>query len=389
MDEPVNDSLKEILARREPPCLSLYQPTHRTYPENRQDAIRYGNLLKKIEESLQQHHAARDMAPLLKRFRALADDVDFWNYTLDGLAVLGARDFFKIFRLQRPVPELAIVADSFHAKPLLRILQSAERYQMLAVTQDEIKLYQGTRDALDEVDLADGVPRTLTDALGEELTDPRLTASSYGMGSGGPSASRGEPGMYHGHGGKKDEVDIDRERFFRAVDRPILEHHSRPSGLPLILAALTEHHAAFHKVSHNPFLMADGIRINPDAVTLDELRARAWRVVEPEYHARLARLVEEFGSARAHDLGSDDLAAAAKAAATGKVAKLLVEAGRQIAGRFDRATGDIARDRLADPEVDDLLDDLAETTLAMGGEVVVVPPDKMPTTTGVAAIYRY
>jgi hypothetical protein len=42
-----------------------------------------------------------------------------------------------------------------------------------------------------------------------------------------------------------------------------------------------------------------------------------------------------------------------------------------------------------DPDVDDILDDLAELTLKAGGEVVVVPGERMPTDTGVAAIYRY
>ena len=46
--------------------------------------------------------------------------------------------------------------------------------------------------------------------------------------------------MHHGHGGKKDEADIDAERFFRAIDRAVLEHHSRPSGPPLMLAALSD-----------------------------------------------------------------------------------------------------------------------------------------------------
>ena len=86
---------------------------------------------------------------------------------------------------------------------------------------------------------------------------------------------------------EKDEVDIDAERFFRAVDRAILKHHSRPSGLPLLLAALPEHHSLFHQVSHNPFLMADGIDIHPDALPMDALRDRAWQVVEPQYQARL------------------------------------------------------------------------------------------------------
>jgi hypothetical protein len=44
-------------------------------------------------------------------------------------------------------------------------------------------------------------------------------------------------------------VDSDAQRFFRAVDQAILEHHSRTSGLPLILASLPEH---FHMYAFSP-----------------------------------------------------------------------------------------------------------------------------------------
>jgi hypothetical protein len=78
----------------------------------------------------------------------------------------------------------------------------------------------------------------------------------------------------------------------------------------------------------------------------------------------------------------------AEAAVAGRIATLLVEADRQLRGRLDRATGRIARDDLGRPEVDDLLDDLAELPLTRGGGVVVVPGERMPTATGLAAIYR-
>ncbi len=58
-------------------------------------------------------------------------------------------------------------------------------------------------------------------------------------------------------------------------------------------------------------------------------------------------------------------------------------------GRVDATTGDVVHDDLADPEVDDVLDDLSTLTLRMGGQVVVVPAERMPTETGAAAIYRY
>ena len=383
MDRFDKDYVAGLFRACEPPCLSLYQPTHRHRPENQQDPIRFQNLVKALEESLLQKYPRREIRTLLDPFLALAEDRDFWEHTLDGLSVLGARGVFRVYRLQRPVTELAVVADSFHTKPLLRMLQSADRYQVLGLSRQEIKLFEGNRDALDEIDPAPGIPRTIIEALGDELTEPHQTVASYG-GVGGSHSS-----MHHGQGGRESEVDIDAERFFRAVDRGILEHHSRPSALPLILATLPEHRQLFHQVSHNPFLMEEGIDIYPDVLPVDELRLRAWQVVEPHYLERLDGLIEEFGTAKAKDLGEEDVDRVAKAVVAGRVATLLVEADREVPGRIDAATGNIEFGDLADPEVDEVLDDLGELTLKMGGEVVVVPIERMPTNTGIAAIYRY
>lgn len=380
---PTIESLGELASVRPPPLLSLYQPTHRHHPENQQDPIRFGNLVKKLEASLQQKYPDAEVRLHLKPFEALVHDRDFWNHTLDGLAVLSGAGLFRVFQMQRPVAELAVVADSFHTKPLRRFLQSDGRYQVLGLSLQKIQLYEGNRDALDEIDLAPGVPRTITDALGDELTDARLTVASYG-GTGVSSMP-----MRHGHGGKKDEVETDMERFCRAIDRAVLEHHSRPSGLPLILAALPEHHHVFRQVSHNPFLLKAGLTIHPDALPIDELRKRAWQVVEPQYQARLAILVDEFAVAKSKGLGSDNLAEVAKAAHAGRVATLLIEADRQLAGRLDGATGQVEVAGLDEPHVDDPLDDLGELVEKLGGRVMVVPADQMPVRTGLAATYRY
>jgi len=61
-----------------------------------------------------------------------------------------------------------------------------------------------------------------------------------------------------------------------------------------------------------------------------------------------------------------------------------------VPGRLDAATGVVLEPGdLAHPEVDDMLDDLAERVLKTGGEVIMVPPERMPSKTGLAAIYRF
>jgi hypothetical protein len=364
------DTLDDLLAgATAPPCLSLYQPTHRAHPDKRQDPIRYRDLVGRLEGSLQARYPDGDARALLAPFHALAEDQRFWNHTLDSLAAFGAAGLFRVFRLQRPVGELAAAGESFHVKPLLRILQSADRYQVLGLSRGEAKLFEGNRDALDETELDPGVPRTAGDALGEKRKEPHVSVWTYRAGAAGPQAGAG---VHHGQGGGKAEgVERDTVKFFRAVDRALLERHSRPSGVPLLLAALPENQARFRALSRNPFLLAEGIDVHPDALSLDALRERAWRVLEPHYLARLAGLVEMFGAARSKELGADDPDQVAESAAGGRVATLLIEAERSSA------------------ELDERLDDIGELALRNGGQVLVVPAARMPTRTGVAAIYRY
>lgn len=377
------ETLAALASTKEPPCLSLYQPTHRRPPERRQDPIRFRNLVKELEASLRQEYPTVESQLLLKPFEALARDDRFWEQTLDGLAVLAGPLVFRVFTLPFPVAQLAVVANSFHTKPLRRFLQSVDRYQVLGLSLEAVRLFEGDRHGLAEVDLVPQVPRTITAALGGELTESHRTVASYGGVGGGSSP------MHHGQGAKMDEVEVDTAKFFRAVDRAVLEHHSRPSGLPLILAALPEHHHLFHEVSQNPLLVADGIRFNPDAVSADELGTLAWQVMEPRYLARLTSLGEDFEQARSRDAGSDDLEKVAQASAIGRVATLLIEADREIAGKLDGTTGQVSFAPVSDPHVDDLLDDLGELVVRKGGNLLVIPADRMPTTTGLAATYRY
>lgn len=380
MQQLTSAIVAELLAAHAPPCISLYQPTHRRRPDTAQDPVRFRNLLAEIEKSLRQKYPGRDIAALLTPLRAYERDSRFWDRQLDGLAMFASSGVLRLVQLQRPVPARAIVADNFHLKPLLRILQSADRFRVLCLSRELVALYQGNRDALDPLDLGD-VPRSLVDALGEERTEPHLTVSSYG-GAGGP-------GMHHGHGSKKDEDDIDLERYFRVVDRALIKHLGAGPGLPIVLAALPHHQAVFRRVSKLPQLVAAGIDAHPESLDADRLRAAAWKLFEPEYQSRLAATVERYRLARSRGAGPDDIAQLGPAAVQGRVELLLVTEEHHVPGRLDPATGEVTYGAGADPELDDVLDDLAEHVLRKGGQVYVVPAPMTPSETGVAAVFRF
>jgi hypothetical protein len=70
-----------------------------------------------------------------------------------------------------------------------------------------------------------------------------------------------------------------------------------------------------------------------------------------------------------------------------RIASLLGEADRLIPGRLDAASGRIDFAEPSRPDVDDLLDET--TVLTRGGEVIMISGNRMPTTSGAAAIFRF
>jgi hypothetical protein len=372
--------LLSLVGHRASPCISLYQPTHRHHPDNQQDPIRFKNLTKRIEESLRQKFPWRDTREMLQPFRDLGEDSAFWNHTWDGLAMFAGPGVLRVWRLQRSLPELAVVAESFHVKPLLRYLQSADRFHVLGLHRDQASIWVGNRYALDAETLPADFPARLEQVVTADRSAPGESIASANTGVGSPK-------IVHGHGDGKQ--DVEAEKFFRAVDRAFLDHFSKPTGLPVVLAALPEHQSRFRRLSQNAKLLPDGIAVNPHALSLEELRQRVWQVMQKHYFARLQKLKEDFATAQARQHGSGDLSDVVRAALAGRVGILLLEADRILPGKIEPATGAVRLGQLDAPDTDDVLDDLAEIVLSRGGEVVVAPKDQMPTTTGLAAIFRY
>lgn len=379
------ERISELLQPHSPPCVSIYLPTHRHRPDTAQDPIRYRNLVRDAERRLQAAFPGPASDAIVERLEEQGRDRPFWDHRTDGLALLASPERFAVVDLQRTVPETVVVSDSFHVKPLLRALQSADRFDVLALTRHEASVYEGDRDTLDALEVP-GAPLTFAELVDADRDDvERHVTVAYGATGG---AARGAA-RFHGHGDPDAAADADTVRFFRAVDRVVHQRVSARSGLPLVLVALDEHHATFASVSRNPYLLREGVRVDPAALGLEALRARAWEVLEPLHRGRLRELAERFGSARASGAGSADVAEVAAAARAGRVAVALVEADRVVPGRLGAATGSVEVGGGARADAADLLDDVAEEVLRNGGEVLVVSAERMPVTTGVAAIYRY
>jgi hypothetical protein len=132
-----------------------------------------------------------------------------------------------------------------------------------------------------------------------------------------------------------------------------------------------------------------GILGNPDVMSVGDLRDKAWSIIKPHYEFICQQLVSEYSSAAVTGRASDQLHQIAKALSQGRVGKLLIEKNRIIPGKFVADPGVVLFADINNPHINDLLDDFADVVEQNSGTVTVLAKDKMPTDTGVAAIYRY
>lgn len=384
MSEPVDRStLNQLLNCPPQCCLSLYMPTYRAFPDSTQNAIRYKNLLATLSEQLRARYPDANHAALLEPFERLEEEHEFWLTPRDGLVVLGGEQFFHVHKLMRAVPEQTHVGDRPCLAPLLQITQAGDAYQALCLSRDEVRLFEGTQEAFHEVQLDYRVPKSQTDALGSDLTAADQSGHPDGFGAAG---ERGDPLMHSAGGsGKQDEIDKDRDKFFRAVDVAIERYHSRPSGLPLMLVALPDNQSAFRSTSRNAQLTGDRIEVDPGTLNAEALRKQAAELMARNQLERLNALHDRYGVAQGEGRSSTDLDEVGKAAVAGRIELLLVAAQQSVGGLLDPESG--ALERQSGEDANNLLDDITTTAMRNGAEVMIVPAQRMPSGSPVAAVF--
>lgn len=363
----------DIIYKKGETCVSLYQETHRHSPDNAADIIVFKNLLKKVEEDLKDKNGDRES--ILKQLSELRDDKMFWLNTLDGLAVLVNKSECLVYLLEMKLENQVIVSDKFHIKPLIKYFQANQKYQVLGINRNSIKVFEGDKFGIKETEISKEIPKTIEEALGEEIVS-KATVSR----SGGSSGT-----AFHGTGGRKDEIDKDTEKFFRVVDKAVTENISKNSKLPLILVSLDEYQTEFKKISNNPYLVKEGLKVSLESFSPSVMKDKIWEIIDRENQEKVSKNIEEFNNGLSTISSTDNLERIAKAAVENRIKTIMVEQNRVIQGALDSESGEI----LLDKENSDLLESLVSHVMAGGGEIVVLPKDKMPSDTGAAAIFRY
>lgn len=370
-----------LIEHREDPCVSVYMTTDPVRPGGPADRVRLRNLLRDAARKLGQVHDRRVveelLVPVAEKVRAS------WPPQGRAIALLRSPDVNLGFQLPVEVPEVAVVASTFHTKPLVSYLDRNRHFFVLTLAEKSARLLEGTVEQLVDV-TADAIPAELR---AEQCLRRRSEPYVGVHGAASPGRTMERRGQDEPKQARKDRL----RRWFTALDEAVVEH-LRPTEAPLVLAGVRAHRALYGSVSAYPWVLDGGIDGNVDRLAVHELHALAWPLVrrhqtEIESEAAVEYLVAQ-GAGKASDVLADVIAAVAD----GRVRVLLHREGAHLWGRMDpnRAHFVLREDGAEiQPGDSDLIDDLCEMALVRGGDAVEVAPERMPTDVPIAAILRY
>jgi hypothetical protein len=377
------EELAVLTAEANTDCVSIYMPTHKMSTETLQNPIRFKNLIREAEQKLiETGLRAQDARDLLLPAHEL-DEYDFWQHQSDGLAIFISKNLFSFYTIPIDFQELVVVTDRFHIKPLMSLLTGDGQFYILALSQNLVRLFQGTRYSVNEIELED-VPTSIAEAL--KYDDPEKSLQFH---TGTPQgASSGRAAIFHGQGAGNDDAKENILRYFRKVNDG-LQELLKNQECPLVLAGVDYLLPIYKQANSYPDLIDEGMTGNPDQMKPEELHAQAWQIVEPYFEAQQHETVAHYQATLGTGKTASNIQEVVSAAYFQRVESLFVPVGQQKWGMFNPDTNSVQVHSEQQAGDEDLMDFAALHTLLNGGKVYAVPSEQVPGDAPLAAVLRY
>lgn len=364
------------------PRVSIFIPTHKTFPDAQQDPIRLSNALKEADRQLAAADV-RNAEELLSAARLRTEAHKFWRYQDRGLAVLIEDGMTRWLKLPQAVPELSIVASRYHVRPLIDTFSDAGRFYVLAATRGSVRFFDAGERELEEIKIED-LPPSLDAIKGRTDFDDQ---AGYHTRSRGSAAAP----KYHALGeSAEDYEEVELGQFAQAVAKSV-DRHLAADARPLILVAQPRLMGRLREKLGYRNTAETGVQTDPTSMSEKDLQAKVWAVAGPllrqprdDLRARCKAWLEG-----ADIPGSGDLQELIRSADEGRIETLLVARDANVWGTYDDEQCTVRFDNANGPDNEDLLNLLALKSLSQGGDVISLSEDLADKAGPAVGLYRY
>ena len=360
----------------EGPFINLFMTTHSQAPENKQDSIVFKNLIAKAKDKLSLDYKPMEVERFIQPLEELERETPFWSYNHAGLAIFVNRENCYVYRLPEIVRNQVVISENINFKPLIRMFQSVIHYYVLALSRERFKVYEVYHKSIEEVHFDKDILILAKDVIGDQRSEPYTSVGGF--------STPGAHAMLHGHGGKKEDIDIDTEKYFRYVDQTIYDLLSKEKTIPIVLVTLHKNQMTFRKVSKNKDLFEEAVVMSMEDHSNQELYQETNKVIEPFFNEQLKRQTAKVVQSIELGRASDKLDHIVKAILNKEVKNLYLANDKRIYGSVDWTNQNVKLNQGVDT---DILEELAEHALQRKAKVYSVPKDWLNATNGILVEY--
>ncbi|MEO1438734.1 MAG: hypothetical protein AAFV80_24555, partial [Bacteroidota bacterium] len=298
---------------------------------------------------------------LLSPAKALLDDQQFWTKQSDGLALFISPDHFETFTLPISFHAYRHIGNRFHLRPLLPMFHGDGRFFVLALSQQQIRFFEGMRHQIIPVRIEDLMPEETAKQLTYTDQYPNLQFHSAGTG--------GRHAIYHGHGAGKDQQDKELEKYFRLVDDGLMTMLF-DEQVPMIIAGVDYMVHAYRQQSRYEYIVDELISGNPEHWSPVQLHEQAWSKMENHFQQKRQSAIDQYKELQNSPQTNQQSIDLVPEAANGRIDTLFINRDKfDLWGHFDPSQHIIEVHRRHRSHSECLLELAAKYTFLQGGKV--------------------
>ena len=234
-----------------------------------------------------------------------------------SLVLYITKDNSFYYQIDNPVVNGIVLGPVPYLKPLIEQFQFAYEFHLLVLNQEQARLFKLGMSSLKEIKDKPW-PISLTQALGEEIVGGELNHSSFG-GQGGNGQH-----SFHGHNDTSSEKEIDRNNFFRFVDKSLIDYFGQEENNQTILYALPENQAAYRAINKYKGLMDFGIEQSAAKISDEDIAKQGQAFITDLNTNYYSDLVNRFNETSPKNKVDNDLAEIKTLAFENRIAELLI-----------------------------------------------------------------
>lgn len=377
--------LQNLAQKNSPFAVSIYIPTHRFGKETivGEDAIKLKNQLKEVRQSLlglgkTENEVKKYLQPAVD----LLNSPMFWKNQSDGLAIFIAEDLFKIYQVPVRFEAFNYISNEFYLKPLMPYFNEDGKFYLLNLEVDNVLFYECDKHNVTKIDLSDELPNQLEDVVGYDYEQKYLQKRTQ-------QGNMGQ-GQFHGHSDNDTDRKKELIKYFRKIDKVIVNVMNESGEAPLVVACSDFHFGLYKKVNSWHKLYAKNITQTMKNNDVFLLHEQACIILKPIFAAKKNEKLETFMELQGTGKSSKDIHQIIPAAFNGQVDALFIENKADVFGKFNPKDQTVKVSDQRTRENRSLLNFAATQVMLNGGKVYLLDKENMPNKKSkINALYRY